>query len=107
MAARRHCARALTRAASAPGYNAQYQAEIAIKLVAPAIVIIVANRSPNRSHTTIVTHNRMVGQRAGVCGRTKTRTRMSMRKEAEQRQSNPLALLRSGKMLQQRAVMRR
>src|SRR5438874_11423344 len=71
MAARRHCARALTRAASAPGYNAQYQAEIAIKIVAPAVVIIVANRFRNRSHTTIVTHNRMVGQRAGVCGRTK------------------------------------
>jgi len=52
-------------------YNAQYQAEIAIKIVAPAIVIILANRFRNRSHTTIVTHNRMVGQRAGVCGRTK------------------------------------
>ena len=52
-------------------YDAQYQAETAIKIIAPTTVIILANRFRNSSHTTIAIHNRSVGQRKGVCDRTK------------------------------------
>src|SRR5215471_13896421 len=47
------------------------QVETAANIAAPAILIALSNRFRNSSNVRIAAHNRRVGQRKGVCGKTK------------------------------------